>query len=212
MPLTDEKVDQHLTVAATGGGVAVEPSLLATAKEKAMYRLAQLINLPALQQHIELPITVNTIEYDLGISAEQIDRIVVVNYVSSAGTKTNLDGINNRDFEIYYRTEALTGKPDRFTIWANLIKIYPIPDEAGTLYIDYLRPVSSLSDIDVKYFSLYLALAEQDIFEKGSPKWIAAVRNADDQIEQRKGQIEPIKEGFEGTSYRKLQIMDINNL
>lgn len=215
MGLSIAEVNASLNALATSpkGATPLPNTVLEEAKKKAMRKLAQLIDLPALQTSATITLVVDTVAYALPIPAgSELDRIRVVNYDSGEGTEINLLEVDDRELEIARRVEKSEGHPDRYAVWGNQIKVYPIPDFAGTLYSDLLKKITAITEIEDEYFSLYIDLCKLEIYEEASPKWIGVQREVQRQLEERKHQVEPYKSGFERTGYRNLQIKDINQL
>lgn len=71
-----------------------------------------------------------------------------------------------------YSAEAIdSGTPDKYSVYQEQIRLYPVPDQTYTLYLDYKRSLTDLSatsdtnDFMTKYENLIRSRAKWDIYQ-----------------------------------------------
>lgn len=85
------------------------------------------------------------IDYDL---PADIDGVKVF----SVWDRTHNNTYTFKEHDLFLRLvpnpSLRTGNPLWYTIWGNLLKLYPIPSSAFTLYIRYIKTITLLTDSD----------------------------------------------------------------
>jgi len=195
-------------VAADG---VLDDGLMDAAISRAVKDMAQAVDLTNLQTSSTITVVANTTSYAWTPPGD-FDRIRVITFVGADDARTGLEENDDRSIEIAIRVNQEEGNPTGFAFWGNKLKIYPIPNQAGTLYIDWLKKAGSVEEIDDKYFHFVVNLCKLDIYEEGSNRWMAVYKDLDRQYGQLKGQQQPYKSRTEASSYRRTRLQNINEL
>jgi len=212
MGLADSDIRTYLTeICPLLPDGTLDDGLMSQAIKRATKDLAQSIDLTNLQTQTTVTIVSGTSAYDFSEPSE-FDRIRVVTFIGADDARTSLEETDDRSIEIAIKVNQEEANPTNFALWGNSLKVYPIPNQAGTLYVDWLKKISAVEDIDDKYFHFFVNLCKLDIYEEGTPRWLAVYKDLDRQFGQLKGQQQPYKARTESTPYRKDRLRIINAL
>ena len=209
--LSETDVKNYLKEVCPEGGLALDDGLMSQAILRSVKDLAQSIDLTNLQQQTMIAIVAAQTTYDFTTPGD-FDRIRVITFIGADDSRTTVEESDDRTLEIAIRVNQEEGDPTNFALWGNELKVYPIPDQAGTLYIDYLIKAGKPEDIDDKYFHFFVNLCKLDIYSEGSARWLAVYKDLDRQFGQLKGQQQPYKSRTESTPYRRQRLANLNSL